>query len=131
MRILDEKIDNVLDTAHFRYVQLDGAIIKVFNKTADEFTSDPRAYRIVFNSEEEARTKYEEIKKEAGWFVFKWSDKPTLLNTFGFARIFISKSGPSDKVVYSVVFYNSENDSVSIRCVSYESALEILKELAG
>ena len=130
MRILDEKIDNVLDTAHFRFVQLDGDIIKVFNRTPDEYISSSRAYCVEFYSEDEARVKYNEIKKEAGWFAFDWNNKPTLLNTFGFGRTFINKTELPERDTYSIVFYNSENDEFSINYgEDYDAALNSLKGL--
>ena len=33
MRIFDEKHNNMLDSAHFRFIQLDGNFIRFFNET--------------------------------------------------------------------------------------------------
>ena len=85
MRLLDEKISNIIDTAHFRYVQLDGNIIRVYNRAANEFTSNPRAYYVEFDSEDAAKEKFDEISKEAGWFQFLQNGKTMAhLQNYGF-----------------------------------------------
>lgn len=130
MRIFDEKHNNMLDSAHFRYIQLDGNFIRFFNEAFKENVEWER-FSIEFDSEDDAENKYEELSKEAGWFRFDWGQKKTLLNTFCFCRFFLSSDVNSDGIrKYSIVFWNNGQDKVSIGYKDRNEAIEDLKALA-
>ena len=122
MRLLDKNKPLVIDSSHFRFIRLDGDRIVFYNdKTENNSPS------LTFDSVEEAKTKFEELKGEAGWFSFRSDKLPALVNTFGFKEFYVSKDD-SGKV--KVVFYNSENDFFSINYGnSYDAAVEDLKSL--
>lgn len=122
MRLLDKNRLLVIDSSHFRFIRLDGDKIVFYNdKTENNSPS------LTFESVEEAKTKFEELKGEAGWFSFSSNKLPALVNTFGFREFYVSKD---DNGKVKVVFYNSENDLFSINYGnSYNEAVEDLKGL--
>lgn len=122
MRLLDKNRLLVIDSSHFRFIRLDGNKIVFYNdKTENNSPS------LIFESVEEAKTKFEELKGEAGWFSFSSNKLPALVNTFGFREFYVSKD---DNGKVKVVFYNSENDLFSINYGnSYNEAVEDLKGL--
>ena len=122
MRLLDKNKLLVIDSSHFRFIRLDGDKIVFYNdKTENNSPS------LIFESVEEAKTKFEELKGEAGWFSFSSNKLPALVNTFGFREFYVSKD---DNGKVKVVFYNSENDLFSINYGnSYDEAVEDLKGL--
>lgn len=122
MRLLDENRLLVIDSSHFRFIRLDGDRIVFYNDKTENNTPS-----ITFGSVEEAKTKFEELKGEAGWFSFNSNKLPALVNTFGFREFYVSKD---DSGKAKVVFYNSENDFFSINYGnSYDEAIEDLKGL--
>ena len=122
MRLLDESKLLVIDSSHFRFILLDGNRIVFYNDKTDNNSSS-----ITFDSTEDAKSKFNELKGEAGWFSFSSNKLPALINTFGFKEFYVSKD-ESGKV--KVVFYNSENDFFSINYGnSYDDAIEDLKGL--
>lgn len=129
MRIFDEKNNNMLDTSHFRFIQLDGKAIRFFN-TAYKEHADWERFSIEFYSEEDAKLKFDEISIEAGWFLFQWNKHQTLLNTFCFCRFYLATDdnhyGASS---YSLVFWNSNNDLFSVAFTNLDSAIKSLKSL--
>lgn len=130
MRIFDEKHNNMLDSAHFRFIQLDGNFIRFYNEAFKE-NVEWEKFAIEFDSEEDAELKFEGLSKEAGWFSFYRNKQRTLLNTFCFCRFFLSSNVDSEGVkTYSVVFWNSGNDKFSITCKDRNRAIELLKSLA-
>lgn len=122
MRLLDENRLLVIDSSHFRFIRLDGDRIVFYNdKTEDNSPS------VTFDSVEDAKTKFEELKGEAGWFSFSSNKLPALVNSFGFKEFYVSKD--KDRKV-KFVFYNSENDFFSINYGnSYDEAIKDLKDL--
>ena len=130
MRIFDEKHNNMLDSAHFRFIQLDGNFIRFYNETFKE-NVEWEKFAIEFDSEEDAELKFEELSKEAGWYPFFHKKQRTLLNTFCFSRFFLSSSVDSEGVkTYSVVFWNSGHDKFSINVSERNRGIELLKSLA-
>ena len=128
MRIFDEKHNNMLDSAHFRFIQLDGNFIRFFNETVKE-NVEWEKFAIEFDSEEDAELKFEELSNEAGWFSFNW-DKKTLLNTFCFRRFYLSSDVNSDGIRnYYIVFWNNDQDQFKIVYEERSKAIEDLKAL--
>ena len=128
MRIFDEKHNNMLDSAHFRFIQLDGNFIIFFNETVKE-NVEWEKFAIEFDSEEDAELKFEELSNEAGWFSFNW-DKKTLLNTFCFRRFYLSSDVNSDGIRnYYIVFWNNDQDQFKIVYEERSKAIEDLKAL--
>ena len=120
----------MLDSAHFRFIQLDGNFIRFFNEAFKE-NVDWEKFSIEFDSEEDAVLKFDELSKEAGWFRFEWGQKKTLLNTFCFCRFFLSSDVNSDGIrKYYIVFCNNGQDKVSIGYKDRSAAIEKLKSLA-
>lgn len=122
MRLLDENRLLVIDSSHFRFIRRDGNRILFYNDKTEN-----NSPFITFDSVEEAKTKFEELKGEAGWFSFTSNKLPALVNSFGFKEFYVSKD-ESGKV--RLFFYNSENDFFSINYgASYDEAVEDLKGL--
>ncbi|MCQ2161623.1 MAG: hypothetical protein MJY97_11150 [Bacteroidales bacterium] len=130
MRIFDEKHNNMLDSAHFRFIQLDGNFIRFFNETFKE-NVEWEKFSIEFLSEEDAELKFEELSKEVGWLSIKWNKKKTLLNTFCFCRFYLdSELNPEGIRFFKIVFWNNGRDKFIITYKDKASALEQLKALA-
>lgn len=87
MRLLDENKLLVIDSSHFRYIRLDGERISFFNDMEDK-----QCPAVLFNSPEEAKEKFEDLKGEAGWFSFKSKNLPALINSFGFKEFYVKKA---------------------------------------
>lgn len=120
----------MLDSAHFRFIQLDGNFIRFYNEAIKE-NVEWEKFSIEFDSEEDAELKFEELSKEAGWFSFLRKNQRTLLNTFCFSRFFLSSDVDSDGVkTYSVVFWNSGDDKFRIKFKDRNKGIELLKSLA-
>ena len=130
MRIFDEKHNNMLDSAHFRFIQLDGNFIRFFNETVKENVKWEK-FAIEFDSEEDAELKFEELSNEAGWISFYRYKHRELVNTFCFCRFFLASNVDSEGVkTYSVVFWNSGDDKFRINFKDRNEAITLLKSLA-
>ena len=122
MRLLDENKLLVIDSSHFRYIRLDGERISFFNDMEDK-----QCPAVLFNSPEEAKEKFEDLKGEAGWFSFKSKNLPALINSFGFKEFYVKKGEDGNVRLF---FYNSENDSFTLNYGnSYDKAAEALNSL--
>lgn len=129
MRLYNEKRRFILDSSHFRYAQLDGSCIRFYNRAPKENTQYD-LYCIDFDSPEDAKEKFEELKQEAGWFPITSFEKRALLNTFCFRRFFIKKDGPEGNEHYYLMFWSTPEDFVKIDYgLNYKEALEDLKGL--
>lgn len=128
MRIFDEKNNNMLDTSHFRFIQLDGKAIRFFDQAFKEHVEWEK-FAIEFDSEDDAKIEFDELSQEAGWFLFRWGKQQTLLNTFCFRRFFLASDENYGVCTYSLVFWNSNNDNFTVNYADRDSAINSLKSL--
>jgi len=129
MRIYDEKNFNVLDSSHFRFIELEGSTVKLYNAAPKE-NVDWDGFQIEYDSEEEATAKFDELAKEVGWFEFSHYHHRTLLNTFCFRRFYLEADKDKEgNKTYILVFWNGGQDKFRISYNSYESAVRDLKAL--
>lgn len=130
MRLFDEKNNKILDTAHFRFIELDGATLKLYNRAVKEHTIYDDFW-IEYETVTEANLKLDELAQEVGWMEFNHLGNRTLVNTFCFKLFKIKDEvdAAGKAKYYNLEFKNGGGDVFRIRYDTYDEVLEDLKKL--